>query len=78
MKAGVGDCQSTAPATTPAPRSTLALPVFSEIRPALPPLGLPRSLAFDRLPGVAAVAHRPLGVIVILALWAIPIPWLHI
>ena len=78
MKAGVEDRQSTAPAVTPAPRSTLPLPVFSEIRPALPPLGLPRSLAFDRLPGVAAVAHCPLGVIVILALWAIPVPWLHI
>ena len=78
MKAGVGDCQSTAPAVTPTPRSTLALPVFSEIRPTLPPLSLSRSLAFDRLAGVAAVAHGPLGVIVILALWAIPVPRLHI
>ena len=78
MKAGVGDCQSTAPAVTPTPRSTLALPVLSELRPALPPLSLSRSLAFDRLAGVAAVAHGPLGVIVILALWAIPVPRLHI
>ena len=78
MKAGVGDCQSTAPTVTSTPRSALALPVSSGIRPALPPLGLPRSLAFDRLPGVAAVAHCPLGVIVILALWAIPVSWLHI
>ena len=78
MKAGVEDRQSTAPTVTAPPRSALALPVASGIRAALPPLGLPRSLAFDRLPGVATVAHCPLGVIVILALWAIPVPWLHI
>ena len=72
------DCQSTAPAGMSATWPTSALPVVSGIRSAPPPLCFPRSFTFDRLPGVTAVAHSPLGVIMILALWAIPIPWLHI
>ena len=72
------DWQSTAPAVMSATRPTSALPVVPGIRSASPPLRLPKSLAFDGLPGVTAVAHSPLGVIVILALWAIPVPRLHI
>ena len=56
--------------------TTPALPVVSGIRPAAPPLCLPRSFTFDRLSSITTVAHSPLGVIVILALWAIPVTWL--
>jgi len=72
------DWQSTAPAAMSATRPTPALPVVSGIWSAPSPLRLPKSLTFDGLSGVTAVAHSPLGVIVILALWAIPVSWLHI